>query len=355
MAVKVEIEFPVVTKTTPARGEGKIIIGTSSLSVEIEELAPQSVPVTARVQCDHLQEQFRVDRAGQFFWQIGGRRGMEKAFAASIFSAYFRQPSTIYPSDVERYFGRPDRAGLKAVFNKRGFGKPRRVADRKSGSFDQALVDQQIAAKAEQLRDYAVIDNSLYLRTEEPLMRVSKFGQLYFHHGDPWTTLAPNQCFSLRELPKALDLARRISEKEPERTAVVELIDPERHSPDFRDQRIALVNRYVLDLAKEYISESRTEEIGTMLLACAREGDLMEKLLAAAQQVGQGSITPSVLAAAESMLYRDPSSPWSAIIDNVGSARAVMDFLREEWDERPIDIGHSIVASLGSARKAAPS
>ena len=342
MAIKVEVEFPVVTKTTPVRGEGKIIIGTSSLSIEVEELDRELVPVTARV----MQEEFRVDSAGQFFWKVDQRPGAGAVYNACFYDLYFQPPGVVRLRSVEHLFARSDRAGLKAAFNKRSFDRPRHISQRKFGTFDQALVEQQIAAKAEQLRGYAVIGDGLYVRSEEPLMRVSKFGNLSFRNGDPWTTLAPNQCFSLRELPKAQDLARRIGGKEPEGIRAVEMIHPDRHSVTFRERRIALVNRYVLDLAKEYVSESNTEETGRMLLECTREHQLVEIVLSAARQVGQGAITEPVLAAAESILYGDASSPWSAVIDNVGSARAIIDFLREEWEERPIDIGLSIVAHL---------
>lgn len=342
MAIKVEVEFPVVTKTAPVRGEGKIVIGTSSLSIEVEELNPELVPVTARV----MQEEFRVDNAGQFFWKVDQRPGAGAVYNAWFYDLYFQPPGVVRLRSVEHLFERSDRAGLEAAFNKRSFDKPRQMSQRKFGTFDQALVEHQIAAKAQQLRDYAVIGDGLYVRSEEPMMRVSKFGNLYFRNGDPWTTLAPTQCFSLRELPKARDLARRITGKEPEGIRAVEMIQPDRHSVTFRERRIALVNRYVLDLAKEYISASDIEETGRMLLGCAREHQLMEIVLSAAQQVGQGAITEPVLAAAESILYGDTSSPWSAVIDNVGSARAIIDFLREEWEERPVDIGLSIVAHL---------
>lgn len=337
MAVEVQVEFPVVTRTTPSRGDSKIIMGTVTLPVTFRELDPLSTPIVATVGGRSSIGIFRCDQEGQFYWQVASR--LQPDYEASFDEAYFLRPGIVNRSDVEPWFERTDRDELNSLFNKRDFGKPRRIDERKTGSYDQSLVDRQIEAQTEHLSRYVVIGTDLYLATDEPMLRVSKFGIVYFQHGDPWQTLYPLHCFSLLEIPRAQEAARRLSGKNENRIPEIEVVLPERLSSTFADRRFALVHRCVLGVMKEYIAESNPDEIGLILAACATSGHMMSAVATAAQEIQAGLVSPAVLEAAELILDPPMPSPFDTAIDVTGKARLVVEFLREEWNDRSIDLG----------------
>lgn len=337
MTIEIEVEFPVVTRAFSRGGGSKLIMGTVDLTVRIPELEEAAVPVAARVSRVVIDE-FRIDGTGQFYWQLGRLPADEATYRARFGDWRFDQPGLLRMRDVAKFFGRTEREALKVLFNKRGIANPRRIEDRKRGSYDQALVDAQVAERIEVLQRYALIGGYLFLRSQEPLIRVSRFGHVYFEHGTPWQTLAPHQCFSLREFPEALDLASRIQGRTPA-AQPAEIMDVERLSPSYLDQRVALVNRYVLDLVQQYIARLSVDEVGHYLSRLADERELLGEVTAAADQIlKESSFNESCLEAAERILDLGTDSAIAEAIDDAQNARTIIEFLREAWDERPVSL-----------------
>jgi|GEM_PF-6797202 len=339
MTINIEVEFPVATRTSSRGGASKLIMGTVNLTVGLLELDGTAVPLAATVSSQGMIEEFRADGAGQFYWQLGSRPEAERTYTATFGNQYFDQPGLLRMSDVSTYFDRTEQKALKELFNKRDIAKPRRIEDRKPGSYDKALVDAQVAERIEVLQRYALIGEHLFLRSQEPLVRVSQFGHLYFQHGDRWQTLAPNQCFSLREIDKAVDLAGRIQSKVPAVQPAVEIIDADKLSPSYLHERVALVNRYVLDLVQQYISRSSVDEIGTFLSALADEHALVGEVAAAADQLmNRSGFSESWLETAERILELGAGSAIADAIDDAENARTIINFIQQEWDERPVSL-----------------
>lgn len=340
MTTDIEVEFPVVTRAFSRGGGSKLIMGTLDLTVRIPELEEATVPVAARVsRMRGLIDEFRIDGTGQFYWQLGRLPADEATFRARFGDWRFDLPGLLRMRDVAKFFGRTEREALKVLFNKRGIAEPRRIGDRKRGSYDQALVDAQVAERIEVLQRYALIGGYLFLRSQEPLMRVSRFGHVYFEHGTPWQTLAPHQCFSLREFPEALDLASRIQGRTPAAQPAVEIIDAEKLSPSYLHERVALVNRYVPDLVQQYIARLSVDEVAHYLSRLADERELLGEVTAAADHLRNGSsFNESCLEAAERVLELGRGSAIAEAIDDAQNARTVIEFLREAWDERPVSL-----------------
>lgn len=339
MTIDIQVEFPVVTRTSSRGGASKLIMGTVDLTVGLLELDCAAVPLAARVSSQGMIEEFRVDVAGRFYWQLGSRPEAERTYTAAFGNQYFDQPGLLRMSDVSSYFARTEQKALKELFNKRDFAKPRKIEDRKPSSYDQALVDAQVAERIEVLQRYVLIGEHLFLRSEEPLVRVSQFGHIYFQHGDRWQTLAPNQCFSLRELDKAVDLAGRIQGKVPADQPAIEIIDADKFSPSYLHERVALVNRYVLDLVQQYIARSSVDEVGTFLSALADERVLVGEVTAAADQLMNTSgFSESWLETAERVFDLGAGSAIASAIDDAENARTIINFIQQEWDERPVSL-----------------
>nr|CAD6630499.1 hypothetical protein RNT25_04446 [arsenite-oxidising bacterium NT-25] len=339
MTIEIEVEFPVVTRAFSRGGGSKLVMGTVDLTARIPELEEAAVPVAARVHSGVIDDEFRIDETGQFYWQLGRLPADEATFRARFGDWRFDQPGLLRMRHVAKFFGPAEREALKELFNKPDIAKPRRIADRRGGSYDQALVDAQIAERIEVLQRYALMEGYLFLRSQEPLMRVSILGHIYFQHGDPWQTLAPYQCFSLRELPEAVDLARRIQGKTPAAQPAVEILDEEHLSPSYLHERVALVNRYVLDLVQQYIARSSVDEVGRYLSRLADERELLGAVTAAADHLRNGSsFNESCLEAAERVLGLGRGSAIAEAIDDAQNARTVIEFLREAWDERPVSL-----------------
>lgn len=336
MSVQVEVGFPVATKTTPKRGKPKFVTGMETLAATFEELDGAKVPVAA-VFGAYGHFIYRVDQNGQFFFSLRSPRLLKARYFRPSFGWSNLLPGEVHLSELEQFFNPTESMQLRNMLRKLKCDNLQRMQDSAPGSYDRDIVERQIIAKAEQLQDYVIIDGSLYVKTPEPLFSVLEMGYILPEPHDRRSFLMPRQCYSFHEWDAACTLARRLGTREQDRFPIAMPI-PDAFSPSCLDTRVALVNRLFFALFSDYVLNSHLDGVNQLLDACLNEGQLIRSVHKANEQIGKGVMSKFVLDTALRLLNKDDQSVIGKMINGAGENRIVLDSIREEWDNRPIDL-----------------